>query len=178
MFEGKFECEETYLIEEYEKKINYLNFPEIEGLISKERDLIKNKYVEFIDKIEIISQNNEFFSADIHNLFETCQRQNLEIEKLKIINKENKNIIRSLTEKIASFEKFDYHQTGKEKAVLNNLIKNPEILKQFQENISDLMNLSNNSFNELIGKIKLEFESYLKFQKVYINSSRLSITIN
>ncbi len=169
MIEGKFDCEETYLYEEFEKKINYLNFPEIEGLISKERDLIRKKYVEFIDKIEIISQNNEFFTTDFYSLFETCQRQNIEIEKLKKINSEKNNIIRTLTEKIASFENLDENQEGNEKPVLNNMSKNQEILKQFQEKISDFMNFSNNTFNELIGKIKLEFESYLKHQKVYLN---------
>lgn len=162
MIEGNKDSKEDYFYTNFEEIIY---FPEIEGLISKERDIIRNKFVDIMDKFQLVIQNNDSLTRDFLLLNETCKRQKQEIQQLKTLNIENNKIIKSLNEKLDSFERL-YETGDKEKYELNTIYKNKEFLSQFQEKISDFFNISNININELNQRIKIQFETYFKNQKV------------
>ena len=149
---------------------------EILKQVNSEESIIvyKNKD-DILTRIEslLIREKNEFQSkiscilADLQPIQENVNLLSKEIENLRIIESQNRNLINLLNEKILSFEKIIDENLQKDQLnfeIETSVTNYDSLFKQIHSNIQKLININEN--NELNSKIQLEFEIYKNCLKV------------
>ena len=147
----------------------------IERLLNHEKDELVSKLRYVIVDLPTIQENFNLLTRDFIILNGTCQKQSKEIELLKIIDMENRNLIKSLNQKISFYERFYQEMMPKEEIkfeFFESLKNNNNDLAKIHFKLKNIIN--NNEINEIHSKIKLEFEIYKSFLKVLI-TNKLSL---
>ena len=139
----------------------------IESLLIREKNEFQSKISCILADLQPIQENVNLLSSEFLFLIEKCQKQSKEIENLRIIESQNRNLINLLNEKILSFEKIIDENLQKDQLnfeIETSVTNYDSLFKQIHSNIQKLININEN--NELNSKIQLEFEIYKNCLKV------------